>query len=387
MRLSKTQRIAALTLSASVLILFFVFRPSPLLVDSGVVSRGALLVTLDAEGVTRVNDRFVVAAPVTGRLMRVALKEGDRVKKGEVLATLLPPELDARQSEEASARSESARAALNEALARASRTELSLAEAERRARRYGNLHGEGAISSESFEVAENEAGALRKEAEAARSAVTSARYNFKALQTLVDPRSSRRAVTVLAPVEGRVLRIHEKSERTVAAGSPLIDIGDPASIEVVIDLLSSDAVKVSPGNRVVILDWGGERALQGRVKTIESSAFTKVSALGIEEKRINVIAVLDNFEPLLGDNFRVQSKIMLHEAPNLLQVPVSSLFRGKNGWNLFVIEGGRAVQKQVTIGLRGNYQAELLSGATVGQTVIVHPTNELENGMRVKIRE
>ncbi len=127
--------------------------------------------------------------------------------------------------------------------------------------------------------------------------------------------------------------------------------------------------------------------MKGRVKTIEPSAFTKVSALGIEEKRINVIAVLDSYEPLLGDNFRVQSKITLHEAQNLLQVPVSSLFRGKNGWNLFVIEGGRAVQKRVTIGLRGSYQAELLSGADVGQKVIVHPTNELENGMRVKIRE
>ena len=387
MRLSKTQRIAAISLCATALILFFVFRPSPLLVDSGEVSRGALQVTLDAEGVTRVNDRFVVAAPVTGRLMRVALKEGDTVNKGGVLATLLPPELDARQYQEASARSESARATLNEALARADRTDLSLAEAERRARRYRNLHGEGAISSESFEVAENEAGVLRKEAEAARSAVASARYTFQALQTLVDSRSSHRAVTLLAPVEGRVLRIHEQSERTVAAGSPLIDIGDPSSIEIVIDLLSSDAVKVSPGNRVVILDWGGERELQGRVKTIEPSAFTKVSALGIEEKRINVIAVLDNYEPLLGDNFRVQAKIILHEAPNLLQVPVSSLFRGKNGWNLFVIEGGRAIQKRVTIGLRGSYQAELLSGAAVGQKVIVHPTNELENGMRVKIRE
>ncbi len=387
MVLSKTQRIAAISVAVAALILFFVFRPSPLPVDSGVVRRAPLQVTLEGEGVTRVNDRFVLAAPVSGELERIELEEGDSVRKGSVVASLLPAQLDSREYREASARSGAARAALDEGVARQRRADLSLAQAERRFRRYRNLYGEGAVSKEAYELAEIEAQTLRKESQAARSGVEAARYNFVALQAVVDRQLSKKPVKVLSPVDGRVLRIHEQSERVVSAGSPLVDIGDPSAIEVVIDLLSSDAIRVKPGNRVVIMDWGGDRELQGVVKTVGPAAFTKTSALGIEEKRVNIVAVLSKDEPLLGDNFRVQASIVLREAADVLQVPVSSLFRGKEGWHLFVIEDGRAVEKGVTVGMRGTLQAQVLAGVNVGQRVVIHPTNELKDGMMVKAQE
>ncbi len=387
MLLSKTQRLIGISVAIAALILFFVMRPSPLPVESGVVKRGPLQVTLDGEGVTRVNDRFVLAAPVTGKLLRIALEEGDVVRKGSVVASVLPAELDARSYSEASSRVGSARAALDEAVARQRRVQLTLQQAERRLARYQNLYREGAVPKESYELAETEANIAQKEADQARSSVDAARFNFAALQATIDRQVGGKAVTVLAPVEGRVLKIHEKSERLVTAGAPLVDIGDPSAIELVIDVLSSDAIMVKQGSRVLITNWGGDKQLQGVVKTVEPAAFNKVSALGIEEKRVNIVAVLGANEPLLGDNFRVQASIVLREAQSVLQVPVNSLFRGKSGWHLFVIEDGKAVEKAVTLGMRGTWQAEVLTGLKEGPRVVVHPSNELKDGMEVQVRE
>jgi len=387
MVLSKTQRIAALSLASAALVLFFVFRPSPLPVESGTVRKGPLQVTLDAEGVTRVNERFVVAAPVTGRLARIILEEGARVRRGDVVAALLPPELDSREYREASARAASARAVFDEAVARERRVVLDLRQAERRSVRYRNLYNEGAVSREAFELAGNEAEMLRKDAAAARSAALSARFAFKAQEAFVDRETAGKPVQVLSPVDGTVLRIHEKSERVIAAGTPLVDIGDPSSIEIVIDVLSSDAVSVRPGNSVIVEEWGGEKSLKATVKTVEPAAFTKVSALGIEEKRVNILALLQEYEPLLGDNFRVQTRIVLRKAENVLQVPVSSLFRGAGEWKVFVIEHGKAVEKPVRIGMRGAFQAQVLEGLEDGDRVVVHPTNELGDRMRVAVQK
>jgi HlyD family secretion protein len=387
MVLSKTQRIAGVSFAAVALILFFVFKPSALPVDSGVVQRGPLEITLDAEGVTRVNDRFIIAAPVTGKLVRTKFEEGDSVRKGMMVAAILPPELNTREYREASAKAASARAVYDEAIARERRAMLNFAQAERHSGRYRRLYSEGAISKEVFEVADNETGVLKKEVEAARSGVKGAQFNFEALQAMVDGKISGKPVSVVSPVDGRILKIHEKSERVINAGSPIVDIGDPSAIEIVLDVLSSDAVRVQPGNRIVIRDWGGEKELQGAVKTIDPAAFTKISALGIEEKRVNIIAVLKEYEPLLGDNFCIQAKIVLREAAHVLQVPVSSLFRGKDEWHLFVIENGKAVERKVKLGMRGTFQAEVLAGVREGEKVVVHLTNVLTNGMRVKAQE
>ena len=387
MILSKTKRLIGISVVIAAVILFFVMRPSPLPVDSDVVKRGPLQVTLDGEGVTRVNDRFVLAAPVTGKLLRIVLEEGDVVRKGSVVASVLPAELDTRAYSEASSRVGSARAALDEAVARQRRVQLSLDQTDRRLARYQNLYREGAVPKESYELAETEAQIAKKEADQARSGVEAARFNLAALHAAVDRQVGGKAVTVHSPVNGRVLKIHEKSERLIPAGSPLVDIGDPSAIELVIDVLSSDAIAVKQGNRVLVTNWGGDKQLQGVVKTIVPAAFNKVSVLGIEEKRVNIVAVLDTNEPLLGDNFRAQASIVLREANNVLQVPVSSLFRGKNGWHLFVIEDGKAVEKAVMIGMRGTWQAEVLAGVSEGQRVVVHPSNELKEGMAVQVQE
>ncbi|MEI7748112.1 MAG: efflux RND transporter periplasmic adaptor subunit [Chlorobiaceae bacterium] len=387
MLLSKTQRLVGISLAIAGVILFFVFRPSPLPVESGMVKRGALQVTLDGEGVTRVNDRFVLAAPVTGKLVRVRMEEGDVVQKGSQVAELLPPELDLRAYSEALSRVGSARAALDETIARERQVRLSFEQAERRFVRQQNLYREGAVSKESYELAENETNISKKESDQARSAVKAAHFNLAALQAVVDQQTAGKPVRVFSPVDGRVLRIHEKSERIIIAGSPLLDIGNPSAIEIVIDVLSSDAIAVKQGNRVLITNWGGEKELQGVVKTVGPAAFNKVSALGIEEKRVNIVAVLGTNEPLLGDNFRVQASIVLREAKSVLQVPVSSLFRGKSGWHLFVIDNGKAVDKSVTLGMRGTWQAEVLRGVSEGQRVVVHPSNELKDGMAVQVQE
>jgi len=387
MILSKTQRLVGFSVAMAAVILFFVMRPSPLPVDSGAVKRGPLQVTLDGEGVTRVNDRFVLAAPVTGKLVRIVFEEGDVVRKGSVVASVLPAELDTRAYSEASSRVGSARASLDEAVARQRRVQLSLEQTEHRLARYQNLYREGAVPKESYELAETEVQVAKKEADQAHSGVKAARFNLAALQAAVDRQVGGKAFTVLSPIDGRVLKIHEKSERLISAGAPLVDIGDPSAIELVVDVLSSDAIMVKQGSRVLITNWGGDKQLQGVVKTVVPAAFNKVSALGIEEKRVNIVAVLGTNEPLLGDNFRVQASIVLREARSVLQVPVSSLFRGKNGWHLFVIENGTAVDRSVTLGMRGTWQAEVLAGVSEGQLVVVHPSNELKEGMAVQVQE
>jgi HlyD family secretion protein len=371
----------------ALLLLLLVLRPAPLPVDAGKVSRGPLQVTLEDEGISRVVDRFTVAAPVSGRFMRSGLEEGDLVKKGGAVGAILPPALNTREFTEGSALAASARASFREADARGRQVSVNLAQAQLRKARYENLYREGAVSRESWEQARNEAEVLEKERLAAASAVQAASHQFEAAQSRIDGGVSGKPFVVNSPADGRVLRIHEKSEKVVPAGTPLFDVGDPGSIEIVIDVLSSDAVKVTAGQRVLIDEWGGPNTLHATVKRKEPAAFTKVSALGIEEKRVNIIALLDSPEPRLGDNFRVQATIVLQEAARVLRVPVSSLFRGTEGWRVFVIDGGRATERKVSTGLRGVYDAEVTGGLREGEMVVLHPVNELKDGMRVSVQQ
>jgi HlyD family secretion protein len=384
---SRTQIITGAGVLLALLLLLLVLRPAPLPVDAGKVSRGPLQVTLEDEGISRVVDRFTVAAPVSGRFMRSGLEEGDLVKKGGAVGAILPPALNTREFTEGSALAASARASFREADARGRQVSVNLAQAQLRKARYENLYREGAVSRESWEQARNEAEVLEKERLAAASAVQAASHQFEAAQSRIDGGVSGKPFVVNSPADGRVLRIHEKSEKVVPAGTPLFDVGDPGSIEIVIDVLSSDAVKVTAGQRVLIDEWGGPNTLHATVKRKEPAAFTKVSALGIEEKRVNIIALLDSPEPRLGDNFRVQATIVLQEAARVLRVPVSSLFRGTEGWRVFVIDGGRATERKVSTGLRGVYDAEVTGGLREGEMVVLHPVNELKDGMRVSVQQ
>jgi HlyD family secretion protein len=384
---SRNQIVIGAGVLFALLLLLLVLRPAPLPVDAGQVTRGPLQVTLEDEGVTRVVDRFTVAAPVSGRFMRSGLKEGDQARKGMAMASILPPALNTREYSEGSALSASARATLREADAKGRQVSVNLAQARLRRARYEALYRDGAVSKESWELARNEAEVLEKEQQAAASAVQAATHQFEAAQSRIDGSVTGKPFMVISPADGRVLRIHEKSEKVVPAGTPLFDIGDPGSIEIVIDVLSSDAVKVMPGQRVLIEEWGGANTLHATVSRKEPAAFTKVSALGIEEKRVNIIALLDSVEPRLGDNFRVQATIVLQEAARVLRVPVSSLFRGPEGWRVFVVDGGHARERRITTGLRGVYDAEVTGGLREGEKVVLHPVNELKDGMRVSVQQ
>jgi len=386
MKISKTQRIGAIAFLVVAAILIVVMRPSPLQVDSESVFRGELIVTLDGEGSTRVRDSYTVASPVNGRVERIRLEEGEVVRKNSVVARVTSPPLNAREFEEAQARARSAEALLEAVRAGERQVEIDLRQAERKFRRYSNLYRNGAVSSETYEDARTAWQVLQKQYQAARLNVESARYDLDAARSAINQSESGTSVDISAPDSGRVLRIFEKSERVVPAGTPLVEIGDSRNIEVVIDVLSADAVKVESGMQVQVEEWGGGTVLFGKVRTVEPAAFTKISALGIEEKRVNIIVDLEDGEVKLGDNFRVQAKIVLWKGEDILQVPVSSIFRGDEGWNVFMINGSRAEIVPITIGRRGAYYAEVLDGLEEGEEVVIHPTNDLDNGMRVKVR-
>lgn len=385
MKFSKTQRITAISGLVVVAILLFVMKPSPLQVDAESIRKGELTVTLDGEGMTRVRDSFTVASPVNGRVERITLEEGDFVQKNSVVARVTPPPLNTREFEEAEARSRSAEAVLEAARASERQVQVDLDQAARKYNRYKNLYGKGAVAAETFEEVKTTWQVLQKQHQAALLNVESARYDFEAALSVIGQSGSGDTVNVFAPDSGRVLRVFEKSERVVSAGTPLVEMGNPEDIELVIDVLSSDAVKVEPDMRVQVEEWGGGTVLSGVVRTVEPAAFTKISALGIEEKRVNIIVDLEEPESRLGDNYRIQAKIILWQGEGVLQVPVSSIFRGDQGWNVFVIRNGKAVRQPITIGKRGTYYAEVLDGLEEGDVVVIHPTNDLEDDMRVKV--
>ncbi|NTW50291.1 MAG: efflux RND transporter periplasmic adaptor subunit, partial [Chlorobiales bacterium] len=343
--------------------------------------------TLDSEGIARVRNRFTVASPVTGKLCRIQLEEGDSVRKGLTVACIEPPPLNTREYEETNARMKSVQATMQAAEAEMKRVEVSREQAELKYKRFKQLYQDGAIASEAFENAEDNLEVIKKDYQAATLRAEAARYDYVAAKSAIDHAISGSPVNVGSPVAGKVLRIFEKNERVVSAGTPLIELGNPADIEAVIDVLSSDAVKVKKGNPVLLEEWGGDRALKAIVRTIEPAAFTKISALGIEEKRVNIIADFQGGQTALGDNYRVQAKIVLWEGKDVLKVPVSSLFRGEDGWNVFVIGNGTAKRRTVKIGHRGAYEAEVLDGLKEGAQVVVHPPNELEEGKSVEVRK
>ncbi|MCG8345950.1 MAG: efflux RND transporter periplasmic adaptor subunit [Chlorobiales bacterium] len=387
MKFSKTQRIAAIAGVVVAGILIFVMKPSPLQVDAEAVHVAELTVTLDGEGMTRVRNGFTVASPVNGRVERIRLDEGDVLQKNSPVARVTPPPLNSREFEEAEARTRSAEAVLGAARAGERQVKVDLEQATRKYSRYSNLYKQGAVSAETFENVKTAWEVLQKEHQVALKNVESARYELKAARSLIVKSDSGNTIDVLAPDSGKVLRIYEKSERVVPAGTPLVEVGDPDDIEVVIDVLSSDAVRVEPGMSVLVEEWGGGAALSGVVRIVEPAAFTKISALGIEEKRVNIIIDLEKPEARLGDNYRVQARVILWQEDDILQVPVSSIFRGEEGWNVFIVKGDKAERQALQIGKRGAYYAEVIEGLAEGDMVVLHPTNDLEDGMRVKVTE
>jgi len=379
--------LAALAILAAVAI---ALRPAPVPVELGSVGRGNLRVTVDEEGKTRIRDRFVVSAPATGRLQRVRLKEGNAVREGDVVARLEPLPLDERTRAEAKARLKAAEAAQQAAEARVRQIGTSLEQARRSHERADRLAGEGLRSPEEREQVELAEASLARELDAARFSARAAAFEAEAARaTLVagapgrPDRSEAAVIALRSPVSGRVLRVLQESERSILAGSPVVEIGDPANLEIVIDLLSTDAVRVKPG-AAMVLDGGEGRTLRARVRIVEPSAFTKISALGVEEQRVNVIGDLEEPAGSLGDAYRVEASILLWEGKGILKVPASALFRRGAGWSVFVAEGGRARLRSVEIGQRNSAEAQVLGGLNDAERVVLHPSDRIEEGVRVR---
>jgi HlyD family secretion protein len=389
----------ALLLAALAAAIVIALRDPPIGVELGTVSKGSLTVTIDDLGETRVRNLFVVAAPITGQLRRVPLKPGDRaVARVTLLARIEPVEpgpLDARAYAQAQANVRSLEAQLAANRSRISEAQAELVLAERDYSRAAELEQRGFLTKASLD----RASAAR---DRGRAAVAAARQSSAAVsQDLAAARaallvsgsraSGRGAVSVSSPVSGYVLRVPQESERVVVAGTPLVEIGDPDQLELVTDLLSEDAVRVRPGAPVFIENWGGQRPLKGKVRLVEPFGFTKISALGVEEQRVNVI--IDFAEPRkawqrMGHGYRAKVRIVTSSTASTLKVPISALFRTGNRWNLFVADdAGRARLVQVKVGRMNDEEAEIMSGLMAGGRVILHPSDQIRDGVRIRERD
>lgn len=368
----------------AVLLLALAFRPRPIAVEVGEVTRGPIEATIDSDGVTRVVDRYQIAAPVTGMLLRLQVREGDAVQAGQLLARIEPVPLDPQAEVRARAAVAAAQARLAEANERAVQAEGLANQSARTAERTRVLASEGAVSAEARERADLEAENAARENMAARTRVTAAASELEAARAaLGDLEDGGVAANVVAPAAGRVLRVYERSDRVVPAGTPLLDVGDARALEVVVDVLSTDAVRISEGMPIRIEEWGGDSALVGRVRQVEPSAFTRISTLGVEEQRVNVIGEVTEVPPALGDGFRVEARIVTWSATDALRVPSTALFREGEGWRVFVVEGGRARVRELRIGQRAVAATEVLDGLTEGDRVVLFPPDDLQDGSRI----
>lgn len=371
------------------------FRPSPIEVDLGSATRAPLRVTVEQEGRTRVVDRYIVTAPVNGYARRISLEVGDAVARGAVLAELEPVRaeaLDPRRRAEAEARIAAAESNVSAAEHRAAAAASNASLAQKEAERTRALRKSGHVSAAAEDKAASEAERTAAELRSAQFAVATARHELDAARTALKYAASGSTgapVSIRSPVAGRVLKIPRKSEGTVAAGQPLIEIGDPSELEVEADVLSADAVRIHPGARVVFQRWGGEGALEGKVRVIEPAGFTKVSALGVEEQRVWVIVSFTSPRALwqrLGDGYRVEASFILWESDDVLQIPASALFRDGDGWAAFAVAQGKAAKRRVEIGQRNGLSAQIVSGINAGEKVIVHPDDRVRDGVRVVSR-
>lgn len=367
----------------------YAWLPKPVPVDIGVARRMPLAVEVAEEGRTRVLDRFVIAAPITGTLERVELDAGATVDTGDVIARIEPPSpalLDARSRREAEARLSAARAHERRADTAVSRAQVAREQAVREAKRARALFEGGAISAEAREQRELAAQLATRDVAAAVTERASAAAEVAAARAQLGqvPAGQSRAVPVTAPVSGRVLRVLRDSAGPVATGTALVELGNVGELEVVVDVLSSDAARIEPGMPVSIEEWGGEGAITGEVKRVEPSAFTEISALGVEEQRVNVIVGIPSPPRALGDGFRVEARIVTWRGDDVLAVPATAVFRDQGRWAVYAIEGDHAVLRHVEIGHRGRLDVEIVRGLAEGQAVVLHPSDRIHDGVEVK---
>lgn len=396
-KLKRNLIIAGVSLLLIVLIAW-AFKPRPLSVEVAKVTQGRFERAVQEYGKTRVRNRYIVSSPLAGRVGRVLLNQGDSVTQGDTVALLWPmaPALvDERTRDEQSARVASVTALLARAKANVGRATAAMEQARADLQRSETLARQGFVSP-----TQNETGRLNlrlrtQELETARQEENAASHDVEQSRAALKQFAqaplggAQPSFAIKAPVSGKVLKILQQSEGTVAAGAGLLELGDSSKLEVVVDLLTEDAIQVRPGAPVQLLNWGGAEALSGQVRWVEPAAFTKVSALGVEEQRVNVL--IDIIAPAkqwqaLGDAFKVDVRVLVQEVDNAIMVPVSALFPLGSRSGVFVVEKDHAVLKEVGIEARNGVSAWIKEGLPVGAQVIVYPDSKLKDKAAVKVR-
>jgi HlyD family secretion protein len=363
------------------------FWPQPVPVETVPVNSGKLRATVNEEGKTRIKQRYTISAPVTGQLRRIPYKAGTEVKAGATILAVIEPVapglLDARSRATAEARRDEAAANLEKA-----RNAHKFASSE--LRRFEKLSTEKTVSVQELEAAQMRDESALKEQTAAAGVLRQAEAELAEFTSGGQGSSGVDCVPVevKAPSDGRVLRVFEENSRVVTAGTPLLEIGDPSDLEVVIDVLSRDGAAIRPGGKIEFEEWGGAEPLEGRVRLVEPAAFTKVSALGVEEQRVNVIADLvtpPEQRRNLGDKFRVEARIEVWQADDVIKVPAGALFRQEEQWAAFVVVNGRAQFRRVKTGRSSGAETQVLEGLKAGEVVILYPGSRVKDGQRVKV--
>ncbi|BDG01436.1 efflux RND transporter periplasmic adaptor subunit [Anaeromyxobacter oryzae] len=362
-------------------------------VEVATAARGSISETVEGTGKARVRERHVVASPVPGALERVEVHAGDAVREGQPVAwvrPLAPAPLDARTRAEAQARAAAARAAEAEAAAAVRRAEVAETDASRALARARLLLTGDALAARDLETSEAAAGMAAQEVRAARAALARARGERIAVEALLASPSGRGpAQPLAAPAAGVVLRVVQESPGPVQAGTPVVEVGDPRDVEVALELLTEQASRVRPGAAVELVAWPGDEPLRGVVRRVEPSAFTKVSALGVEEQR--VLVLVDpagdraRWAPV-ADGWRIEGRVVVAERADAVKLPASSVVRGDRGWGTFVVEGGRARLRPIRLGASTADEVEVVSGVSPGERVVLRPTSAIEDGARVRTR-
>ena len=374
------------------------FLPKAVEVDLVAVSRGPLQVTIEEEGRTRLKERFVVSAPTAGYMRRIDAKVGDLVRKGQTVAALeplRPQPLDPRSRAEAEATVAAAQAGLNAAIEQERAAAAGTDYLEKRLERVENLYAKRYVARDQLDQTESEAKKARAVQWSAKAAVDVSRSELERAKTVLKnfPHGAiaekADTISVSSPVSGAVIKMYRESEGAVHAGEPLLEIGDSKNLEVRVELLSSDAVKIKKGGVVLFKRWGGEGTLTGMVRIVEPAGFTKVSSLGVEEQRVLVIAEFTSPPAtwsLLGDGYRLEAHFVVWEGKDVLQIPAGGLFRSGEDWAVFVEDNGKARQRTLEVGQRNGLTAEIISGLKETERVVAHPDDSIKNGTAIRSR-
>lgn len=381
--------------------LVYSFWPNPIEVDVGTIVRGKLEVSVTQDGKTRIKERYVISSPLGGQLDRIELRPGDMVKKGATFIAAVRPQspqlLDSREIAQAAARVKAAQASVQRSGRARQAAEASLEFSQSEMERARDIARQRVISLSELESAEMQFRMRKAELEAATLAEDIANFELeqaKAALRYSHPAESSEdrpeTIEITSPIDGKVLRVWEESSKVIAPSTPLLEVGDPADLEVEVDVLSSDAVQIRPGTKAWLEHWGGGHDLEGRVRLVEPSGFTKISALGVEEQRVNVI--IDLIEPFekrqtLGDGFRVEARIILWTGDDIVKAPVGALFRKGESWAVYQVLDNVVRVTEIEVGHRGGNEVEIIKGLVPGDRVVLHPNDQLQDGSKVIIQE